>query len=82
MASAAEDLNLSFYVIVINFYLNNHMCLMATILDKAVLEGELFKRMKLENKSELGRKHKSPGYKRQGPDVKVHMRTIWKASEK
>lgn len=48
-----EELNLSFHVTVINFDLNNHMCLVATILDKAIREGELFQRMKSENKSEL-----------------------------
>lgn len=86
-SSATEELNLSFFFIVINFdlnnhMLNNHMCLVATILDKAILEGEFFKGMKLENKCEFRGKMLSPGYKSQGPDLKAHMRTIWKASEK
>lgn len=51
-----KELNLSFYFIVIDFNFNNHLCMVATILDKAVLEGELLKGMRLESKSEFRRK--------------------------
>lgn len=49
MASATEELNVSFSVTVINFDLNNHMCLAVTILDKAILDRELFKEMEVRN---------------------------------
>lgn len=53
MVSVNEQLNLSFYFLLINCHLRSHICLVATILDKAILEGELFEGMKLESKSEL-----------------------------
>lgn len=52
MPSVTEELNLSLYFLLINFHLNSHICLVVTILDKEILEGELFKGMKLESKRE------------------------------
>lgn len=41
MAGASEELNYSFYLILTNLYLNSHVWLLATGLDRAAPESEL-----------------------------------------
>lgn len=56
MPSVTKDFNLSFYFILINFNLNSHMCLVVAVLDRAVIEGELFKGTKSESKGDFREK--------------------------
>lgn len=68
--------------LLINFHFNSHTCLMATILDKAILRRRALQSAEVEKQERVQGEMWSPGYKSQGLDLKVHLRTIWKVSEK
>lgn len=55
---------------------------MATILDKAILRRRALQSAEIEKQEQVQGEMWSPGYKSQGLDLKVHLRTIWKVSEK